>query len=100
VNKSQRRAIVNYRRRLRQRGISRYEVRGLITDKELVRSLAKRLSRNDAAAGELREEVARKVNGDQPLRRGGLVAVLRRSPLVGSELNVKRKVDRGRKIDL
>ncbi len=100
MNKSQRRAIVNYRRRLRERGISRYEVRGLTTDKELVRSLAKRLSRNDAAAGELREVVVRKIRGDQPLRRGGVLAVLRRSPLVASGLKLKRKVDRGRKIDL
>jgi hypothetical protein len=34
---SQKRAVANHRRRLAERGISRYEVRGLEKDKELVR---------------------------------------------------------------
>ena len=38
---SQKRAVANHRRRLAERGISRYEVRGLEKDKELVRKLAK-----------------------------------------------------------
>lgn len=100
MNKSQSRAIANHRRRLRERGVSRYEVRGLTADKELVRSLAKRLSRGDATAAELRQEVARKIAEDQPLRKGGVLAVLRRSPLVGSELSVEREVHHGRKTNL
>lgn len=96
MNKSQSRALANHRRRLRKRGFSRYEVRGLSADKELVRSLAKRLSR-DARAAELRQEVARKIAEHQPLRKGGVLAVLRRSPLVGSELKVEREVDHRRK---
>jgi len=98
VTKSQRRAILNHRRRLRERGISRYEVRGLATDKELVRSLAKRLARGDAMAAGIREDIAQKITGEQPRRRGSVLAALRRSPLVGSELNVKREVSPGRKI--
>jgi len=37
---SQKRAIDNYRKRLNQRGMARFEVLGLNTDRELIRSLA------------------------------------------------------------
>lgn len=96
---SQRRAVANHRRRLRERGMSRYEVRGLNADKELVRSLAKRLAVGDAAAAKLRVEVAQKVVGE-PRRRGGVLAALRRSPWVGAELDLEREVTRGRDLDL
>ena len=56
VQASQRRAVADHRRRLAERGISRYEVRGLAKDKELVRKLAKRLSADDADAARLRAE--------------------------------------------
>jgi hypothetical protein len=32
--------------------------------------------------------------------KGGILAALRRSPLVGSDLKVKRPVEMGRKVDL
>jgi hypothetical protein len=46
----QRRALNNYRKRLNQRGMARFEVLGLDGDRDLIRSLARRL------AGELRSE--------------------------------------------
>src|SRR5947209_2067537 len=82
---SQRRAVANHRRRLRERGMSRYEVRGLDSDKDLVRGFARRLAAGDAEAAKIRAEVAPRVVGDAQ-RRGGILAALRQSPLVGAEL--------------
>jgi hypothetical protein len=96
---SQKRAVANDRRRLAERGMARYEVRGLDTDKELVRKFAKRLAANDVGAQRLRAEVARGVAGGES-RRGGIWAALRRSPLVGAGLNFEREVVRPRDVDL
>ncbi len=96
---SQQRAVANHRRRLSQRGLSRYEVRGLDSDKELVRNLAKRLAANDPRAVQLRMEMAQKVSGEPPVR-GGIIAALRRSPLVGAELDLDREMLRGRDTEL
>jgi len=99
TNASQRRAVVNHRRRLGERGISRYEVRGLDADKELVRDFAKQLAANDALASRLRAQVAQQLAGGSQ-RRGGILAALRRSPLVGAELHIEREVSHGRRIKL
>src|SRR6266436_66222 len=99
VQASQKRAVANHRRRLVERGISRYEVRGLDKDKQLVRLLAKRLAVDDADAARLRAEMAKQV-ADQPPTRGGIWAALRRSPLVGADLNLEREVVPPRDIDL
>lgn len=96
---SQKRAVENHRRRLAERGISRYEVRGLAKDKELVRKLAKRLAADDANAARLRMEMFKQV-ADEPPRRGGIWAALRRSPLVGADLNLEREVVPPRDVDL
>ena len=40
----QKRALKNYRKRLTERGMARFDVLGLNTDRELVRSLARRLA--------------------------------------------------------
>jgi hypothetical protein len=58
MNASQNRAVANHRRRLTERGITRYEVRGLEQDKELVRKFANRLAANDPEAQRLRQQVA------------------------------------------
>ncbi len=97
-NTAQKRAIKNYRSRLRQRGVARFEVQGLDTDRDLIRSLAKRLAQDDADASRIRIEVMRTVS-DAPTK-GGILAALRRSPLVGADLKIERPFDDGRKIDL
>ena len=84
---SQRRAIANYRGRQRERGLCRYEVRGLDSDKPLVRLIAARLASNEPDAQRLRAELTRELAGEQP-RRGGIFAALRRSPMVGVELDL------------
>ena len=96
---SQRRAIDNYRKRLSQRGMARFEVLGLDADRELIRSLARRLAGNGPDSARIRAAVRRTVAGEPP-NKGGILNALRRSPLVGADLNLKRPVVAGRKVDL
>jgi hypothetical protein len=51
---AQRRAVENHRKRMRLNGLDRFEVRGLVRDKALLRALAQRLARGDPASGRLR----------------------------------------------
>jgi hypothetical protein len=96
---SQKRAIHNYRNRLRKRGVSRFEVLGLDTDRDLIRSLARRLAQGDAEASRIRSEVSRTFSAIPP-KKGGILAALRRSPLVGVELEIDRPFDPGRPVNL
>ena len=96
---SQKRALNNYRKRLNQRGMARFEVLGLDTDRKLIRSLARRLADNGPDSALIRATVRRTVAGDPP-NRGGSLNALRRSPLVGADLNLKRPLKTGRKVDL
>jgi hypothetical protein len=89
----------NYRKRLDARGVARFEVLGLDADRELIRSLAKRLAENGSDAQQIRAAVRRTISGEPP-KKGGVLAALRRSPLVGADLYVSRPVTRGRKVDL
>jgi hypothetical protein len=99
TNTAQKRAIKNYRNRLQKRGVARFEVLGLETDRELIRLLAKRLAQDDLEASRIRSEVVRNVSADQG-RKGGILAALRRSPLVGADLKIERPFQSGRKVDL
>jgi len=84
---------------MRKLGIARFEVLGLESDRDLIRSLAKRLTRNDPEAAQIRYEVSRKIT-DEPSKKGGILAALRRSPLVGIDLEINRSKETGRKVDL
>jgi len=95
----QKRAVKNYRDRLVERGMSRFEVLGLDADRVLIRSLARRLAENDAHAARLRATVSRSMAGEPP-KKGGILDALRRSPLVGADLDLARPRDAGRKVDL
>ena len=95
----QKRALNRYRKRLSQRGMARFEVLGLNTDRELIRSLARRLADNGPESVRIRATVRRTVSGEPP-RKGGILSALRRSPLVDADLNLKRPVITGRKVDL
>ena len=95
---SQTRALKNYRKRLIQRGMARFEVLGLDADRELIRSLARRLADNSPEATEIRASMRR--ISQAPLKRGGILAALRRSPLVGADLNLARPRIDVRKVDL
>ncbi len=95
MTSSQRRAIQNYRARLGERGLARFEVLGLDADRDLIRSLARRLAENSPDASRLRAAVRQTIAGEPP-RKGGVLAALRRSPLVGAELDLRRVVEEGR----
>jgi hypothetical protein len=99
MNASQNRAVANHRRRLTERGITRYEVRGLEQDKELVLKFANRLAANDPEAQRLRQQVADDVL-KKPLSGKEIVEALRQSPLFGLDLVFEREVTAGRDIDL
>jgi hypothetical protein len=96
---AQKRALRNYRTRLVNRGMARFEVLGLDADRDLIRSLAKRLSEDGPDAARIRAAVSRTITGEPP-KKGGILAALRRSPLVGAELNLARSHESGRKVNL
>ena len=98
-NTSQKRALKNYRKRLDERGMARFEVLGLNADRELIRSLARRLAENGPDATRMRATLRRTISGDPP-KKGGILAALRRSPMVGADLDVSRSLTPGRKVAL
>lgn len=95
----QKRALESHRQRMRERGLGRFEVRGLDSDKELIRALAKRLAAKGSEAAALRTEMAKRITG-QADKKGGVLAALRRSPLVGADLDLRRDASHGRDVDL
>jgi hypothetical protein len=96
---AQARAVDNYRKRLRKRGMARFEVLGLKKDKELIREVARQLAEDTPAAEDLRASVREKATPDVR-KRGGLLKMLRNSPLMGVELNLKRRRVSPRRVDL
>ena len=95
----QKRALHNYRKRLTQLGMARFEVLGLDADRELIRSLARRLAGIADMAARIRATVRRTISGEPP-KKGGILNALRRSPLVGADLDLNRPVTSGRRVDL
>jgi len=95
----QRRALKNYRKRLNQRGMARFEVLGLDSDRALIRSLARRLADNGPDSGRIRATLRRTISGEPP-KKGRILTALRRSPLVGVDLDIKRPATAGRRVDL
>lgn len=98
-NSAQKRALRNYRSRLTERGMARFEVLGLDADRDLIRSLASRLAEDGPDSQRIRATVGRTITGESP-KRGGILESLRRSPLVGADLEFKRLPRAGRKVDL
>jgi hypothetical protein len=95
---SQKRAIQNYRSRLSERGLARFEVLGCESDRDLIRSLARRLADDGPDAARIRATVSQTISGEPP-KTGGILAALRRSPLVGVDLDLSPSHVEGRKID-
>ncbi len=99
TNTAQQRATKNYRERLAQRGFRRFEVMALETDRDLLRILARRLAEEGPEADRARATVKALV-AEEPPKPGGILAALRRSPLVGAELDLSRPRVEGRRVDL
>lgn len=96
---AQTRALRNYRQRLTLRGVTRFEVLGLPEDRDLLRTLARRLSANNHEAATLRETLRRTLAAETTSK-GGILAALRRSPLVGADLEIVREKGDGRRVEL
>jgi hypothetical protein len=62
-NASQKRVVNNYRKRLNKRGMARFEVLGLRADRDLIRSLAKRLADGGPDSARIRAEIRRTFSG-------------------------------------
>ncbi|MCY4460247.1 MAG: hypothetical protein OXC26_07610 [Albidovulum sp.] len=99
TNKTQQRATRNYRARLEQRGFKRLEVMALETDRAMLRTLAHRLAEDGPEADRARVAIKALVADGSP-EPGGILAALRRSPLVGADLDLSRPRVEGRRIDL
>ncbi len=94
----QKRALKRYRKRLSERGMARFEVLGRGADRELIRTLARRLAGDDPEAARIRAAIRHSVPGE-PSPKGGIFQALRRSPLVGADLDLSRPATSGRKVD-
>lgn len=98
MSSSQTRAIQNYRARLSDRGLARFEVLGRDADRDLIRVIARRLAEDSPESARLRAAVNDTINGEPP-KKGGILAALRRSPLIGADIEVTRQREEGREID-
>lgn len=61
--------------------------------------LARRLAEDTPEASRLRSAVSKSIAGDGS-EKGGILAALRRSPLVGADLDLARSSEEGREIDI
>ena len=96
---SQQRAVANFRNRLAEKGLVRFEVTGRNSDRELVRALARRLAEGGPESDRLRAAVNQTIGGPPPTK-GGILRALMASPLVGSELDLSRPREEGRKVEI
>lgn len=96
---SQTRALRSYRRRLKRRGIARFEVLAPTRDRDLIRDVARGLSGQEQDAQRIRAALQRALVGaiGSP---GRILAALRRSPLVGAHLDLERSVADDRRVEL
>jgi hypothetical protein len=99
TKESQRRAVDNQRKRMRERGYERYEVTGPGRDKELVRDIVKKLAAGGPEADRLREDVKQTVTPKR-LTGAGLYRALREGPLFPDDFDISREFTTGRDIDL
>ncbi len=99
MTSAQKKAAQTSRARQTQRGLARFEVQAPETDRALIRALARRLAEDGPDAAHTRATLERLVTGEPPAP-GGILAALRRSPLVGADLDLARPRDEGRETEL
>ncbi len=98
MGSSQEGGVRNYRARLGECGLVRFDELGREADRELIRSLVRRLAEEGPEASRVRAAVTRSV-GWEPPRTGGILAALRRSPVVGADLDLRRYWEEGRDVE-
>jgi len=79
--------------------MARFEVLGLDADRELIRSLAKRLASDGPDSARIRTTVRITIAGEER-KKSGILNALRRSPLVGADLDFNRTAAPDRRVDL
>ncbi|MGI4764599.1 MAG: hypothetical protein ACRYGP_05985 [Janthinobacterium lividum] len=94
-----RKAAQTYRTRQTSPGLARFVVQALASDRVMIRALARRLAEGGPDAARIRATLECLVTGEPPAS-GGILAALRRSPLVGADLDLARPCDGGRETDL
>lgn len=99
TSNAQRKAVRKHRERMQRIGLGRFEVQGRLSDKQLLRALAKKLAENGADAARVRQALAGAVAA-APEEKGALWAALRRSPLVGAQIDFGRVRGKPREIQL
>ena len=95
---AQKHAVQNYRASLAKRGLGRFEVVAREADRELIRTLARRLAEDGPDAAKIRASIAPSEERYVP-KKGGIIEALRRSPLVGSGVEFKRSKDSARRVE-
>jgi hypothetical protein len=95
MNTSQQRAIEDYRKRLKERGLVRLEIQVLEPDAPLIRQITKVLRGDPLHAAKIRTQLHQIVGTEQ---KHGLKVLLASAPLEGIDLS--RSQDRGRDVDL
>lgn len=98
-NEAETRATGSRPTRPERRGLKRFELVARGADRELLRALARRLAEGGPEADRARAAVKALVAGEPP-KPGGILSALRRSPLVGADLDFSRPCVEGRKVDL
>jgi len=96
---AQKKAIQTHRKRLRHRGLSRFEVQGRTSDKQLLRDLARKLAEDSSEAANVRKVVESAV-ADTKEKGGGIWRALRRSPLVEASVKFERLRAKPRDLEL
>ena len=99
MDSSRKRALQNDRTRLGERGLARFEVLGREADRDLIRALARRLAEEGPEASRLRAALSQLIAGE-PAATGGILAALRRSPLVGADVDLQRPRNDGRHVEI
>ncbi len=79
--------------------MARFEVLGRDTDRDLIRSIARKLAEDTPGASELRATISKSMSDEAP-HKGGILAALRRSPLLGAGLDLARPCEQGRKLNI
>ena len=76
--------------RKRDTNLFRFRVTALASDRDLIRALAERLAEGGPEAARLRAAITQAMTS-APSQKGGILAALRRSPLVGADLDLSRE---------
>ena len=94
---AQRKAVKEHRRRRSAAGIARFEVSAPAQDKELLRTLAKRLSQGGAQ--QVRAELRKALSRESESEVGAIARALRASPLYGADIDFPREKAEMRKVE-